>query len=125
VAAERDEPGAGADEYRLRLPATGEEMARAVRDHTLSPPYRFAAATVARLERWATVLPAGSPLVVLDEVSRFEARGEGLDAAVARDRRGAVNYHLRELVPPATSERSSPRTAGSSPSADPRRNRSG
>lgn len=78
VAGERAEPGAGAEEYRLQLLATGEDLAWAMRDETVSPPYRFATATASRLQSWAGTLPAASPLVVLDEFSRFEARGGGL-----------------------------------------------
>jgi energy-coupling factor transporter ATP-binding protein EcfA2 len=78
VAGERAAPGAGADEYRLQLLATGEELTWARRDETLSPPYRFEPATRDRLGRWAGSLAEACPLVVLDEFSRFEARGEGL-----------------------------------------------
>jgi nucleoside-triphosphatase THEP1 len=80
VAGRRRSPGRGAEEYRLQLVATGEELPWAERDETQSPPYRFAAATSARLRDWAAGLPAGSPLVLLDELSRLEARGEGLMA---------------------------------------------
>jgi hypothetical protein len=78
VAGERAGPGAGADAYRLQLLGSGEELAWAVRDEERSPPYRFEAATFTRLQGWARALPVSSPLVLLDEFSRFEARGEGL-----------------------------------------------
>lgn len=78
VAGERVEPGEGADEYRLQLLTTGEELTWARRDERRSPPYRLEPTTFDRLQRWAGTLPGGSPLVVLDEFSRFEARGEGL-----------------------------------------------
>lgn len=78
VASLRAAPGEGATEYRLQLLALGEELPWLVRDVALSPPYRFAPATLNRLESWASALPEATPLVLLDEFSRFEARGQGL-----------------------------------------------
>jgi len=78
VAGDRAQPDRGAGEYRLQFIATGEEVPWLVRDETVSPPYRFNNATRTRLEHWAHALPAGCPLVVLDEFGKFEARGEGL-----------------------------------------------
>ncbi len=78
IAGLRPAANKGADEYRLQLLATGEEMAWQRRDETLAPPYRFDEEAFSRLEAWARALPAGSPLVVLDEFSRLEAEGAGL-----------------------------------------------
>jgi len=78
VAGPRAEPREGAAEYHLQFLATGEELPWLVRDPGLAPPYRFEEPTFERLRAWARDLPAASPLVVLDEFSRFEARGAGL-----------------------------------------------
>jgi hypothetical protein len=59
---------------------TGQELSWAVRDETLDPPYYFEPETEKKLQAWAarlgTLPPA--PLLVLDEFSKFEARGKGL-----------------------------------------------
>jgi len=70
--------GEGAESYRLSMLATGEELPWAEKDPACNPPYRFVPATRQRLHEWAAALPARSPLVLLDEFGRFEARGEGL-----------------------------------------------
>lgn len=77
-AGEHHRVGEGATSYRLSLLATGEELPWAEKDPSCNPPYRFAPATSQRLHVWAAALPAKSPLVLLDEFGRFEARGEGL-----------------------------------------------
>ena len=68
----------GAQEYRLKLLATGVELPWATRDERLSPPYRFDAATFSKLQAWAEGLGLHAPLVIIDEFAKFEARGEGL-----------------------------------------------
>lgn len=78
VAGARTQPDQGAGDYRLQMIATGEELPWLVRDESISPPYRFNAATRIRLEHWAHALPVLCPLVVLDEFGKFEARGDGL-----------------------------------------------
>lgn len=77
-AGEHHRVGEGANSYRLSLLATGEELPWAEKDQSCNPPYRFVPATRQRLHEWAAELPAKSPLVLLDEFGRFEARGEGL-----------------------------------------------
>jgi hypothetical protein len=73
-------PNEGADEYWLRLIGTGQELSWAVRDESLDPPYYFEPETEKKLRTWAarlgTLPPA--PLLLLDEFSKFEARGKGL-----------------------------------------------
>lgn len=80
LAVGRRMPNGGADEYWLRLIGTGQELSWAVRDETLDPPYYFEPETERKLQTWAarlgTLPPA--PLLVLDEFSKFEARGKGL-----------------------------------------------
>jgi nucleoside-triphosphatase THEP1 len=78
AAGERRTPDEGASEYQLRMLASGETLPWAVRDETLSPPYRFNEITFYRLQDWANRLPPATPLVILDEFAKFEARGEGL-----------------------------------------------
>lgn len=78
VAGTRARPDQGASEYRLTLLSTGEELPWAVRDESLTPPYRFEKGTFERLALWAVSLPRETALVVLDEFSVFESRGEGL-----------------------------------------------
>lgn len=78
AAGEHHRVGEGADCYRLSMLATGEELPWAEKDQSCNPPYRFVPATRQKLHDWAAALPAKSPLVLLDEFGRFEARGEGL-----------------------------------------------
>jgi hypothetical protein len=73
-------PNEGADEYWLRLIGTGQELSWAVRDESLDPPYYFEPETEKKLQTWAArlgTLPP-TPLLLLDEFSKFEARGKGL-----------------------------------------------
>lgn len=77
-AGSRRVPEEGAVDYGLRWLASGEVLPWAVRDESLSPPYRFDPHTSERLHAWAEALPAETPLVIMDEFSKFEARGEGL-----------------------------------------------
>jgi len=76
----RRAPGQGANEYWLRLLGTDQELSWAVRDESLDPPYYFEPETEKKLQVWAarlrTLPPA--PLLILDEFSKFEARGRGL-----------------------------------------------
>ncbi len=80
LAVGRRTPNEGASEYWLRLLGTGQELSWAVRDESLDPPYYFEPETEKKLQAWAarlgTLPPA--PLLVLDEFSKFEARGKGL-----------------------------------------------
>ena len=78
AAGARRAPDEGAGEYELRLLATGESLPWAVRDETRMPPYRFDEITYYRLQDWANGLAPHTPLVLLDEFAKFEARGEGL-----------------------------------------------
>jgi hypothetical protein len=78
AAGERRAPDEGAGDYQLKMLATGETLPWAVRDETLSPPYRFNEITFYRLQDWAHRLAPATPLVLLDEFAKFEARGEGL-----------------------------------------------
>ena len=68
----------GANDYKIRFLRTGEELPWAVRDWALTPPYRFDSGAFQRLQVWVTELSPQSPLVLLDEFSKLEARGEGL-----------------------------------------------
>ncbi len=80
LAVGRQTPTAGASEYWLRLIGTGKELSWAVRDESLDPPYYFEPETERKLQTWAerlrTLPPV--PLLILDEFSKFEARGKGL-----------------------------------------------
>jgi hypothetical protein len=80
LAVGRQTPNQGAGEYWLRLIGTGQELSWAVRDESLDPPYYFEPETEHKLQAWAarlgTLPPA--PLLILDEFSKFEARGKGL-----------------------------------------------
>ena len=80
LAVGRQTPNVGANEYWLRLLGTGQELSWAVRDESLDPPYYFEPETERKLQTWAgrlrTLPPA--PLLILDEFSKFEARGKGL-----------------------------------------------
>lgn len=80
LAGERPDPSRGALSYRLRLVGEEGDLPWAERDEGRTPPYRFDAATFARLETWARRLGAGpSPeLLVLDEFGPCEAAGGGL-----------------------------------------------
>ena len=78
VAGARQRAGEGAQEYRLRFLAGGEELPWVVRDETICPPYRFDPSTGTRLQQWAGSLAPRAPLVVLDEFSKFESQGAGL-----------------------------------------------
>lgn len=97
-AGEHPRPREGADCYRLNFLATGEELPWAVRDNACTPPYRFDPVTRQRLLDWASALPAGTRLVLLDEFGRIEARGEGLMVlwpALMRARPGIVVMAVR------------------------------
>ena len=80
IAGKRRAPGAGADEYWLRLLGGDTELPWATRDEALSPPYFFEPGTMEKLQAWAERLrdlpPA--PLLILDEFGKFELRGLGL-----------------------------------------------
>jgi len=78
AAGTRRVPDEGAADYHVRLLATGEELPWAVRDEKRMPPYRFDEITFFRLQDWANGLAPNTPLVLLDEFAKFEARGEGL-----------------------------------------------
>jgi len=78
AAGTRRVPDEGAGDYQLKMLASGETLPWAVRDETLSPPYRFDPITFFRLQEWAGRLTPGTSLVLLDEFAKFEARGEGL-----------------------------------------------
>lgn len=78
AAGERRAPDEGAGDYQLKMLASGETLPWAVRDESLTPPYRFDPITFYRLQDWANRLAPGTSLVLLDEFAKFEARGEGL-----------------------------------------------
>ncbi len=80
IAGQRRAPHVGADEYWLRILGTEQELSWAVRDESLSPPYHFEPETEQKLRTWADRLRAQppTPLLVLDEFSKFEAQGKGL-----------------------------------------------
>jgi hypothetical protein len=80
LAGRRRVPTEGADEYWLRILGTGQELLWAVRDEQLNPPYGFDPATQKTLQDWAARQSTQLPpqLLVLDEFSKFEAKGEGL-----------------------------------------------
>lgn len=80
LAVGRRVPNQGASEYWLRVLGTGQELSWAVRDETLDPPYYFEPETERKLQVWAerlATLPPAS-LLILDEFSKFEAKGRGL-----------------------------------------------
>ena len=79
-AVDRRQHHQGAAEYRLRIIGGEHELPWAVRDETLNPPYSFDPETERKLRLWADGLRARppAPLLVLDEFSKFEARGRGL-----------------------------------------------
>jgi len=80
LAVGRRTPHEGANEYWLRLIGTGQELSWAVRDESLDPPYYFEPETERKLQTWAARLASlpPAPLLLLDEFSKFEARGKGL-----------------------------------------------
>ncbi len=80
IAGPRRAPDVGANEYWLRIIGTEQELSWAVRDESLNPPYYFEPETEKKLRIWAERLRAESPtpLLVLDEFSKFEAKGKGL-----------------------------------------------
>ena len=80
LAVGRRVPNEGASEYWLRLIGTGQELSWAVRDETLDPPYYFEPETERKLQTWAARLRSlpPAPLLILDEFSKFEAKGQGL-----------------------------------------------
>ncbi|MSU46497.1 MAG: AAA family ATPase [Lacunisphaera sp.] len=80
VAGQRQAPDVGANEYWLRLIGTEQELSWAVRDESLVPPYYFEPETEKKLRLWADRLRAAppTPLLVLDEFSKFEAKRKGL-----------------------------------------------
>jgi hypothetical protein len=80
IAGRRRSPEAGADEYWLRLLGTEQELSWAVRDNTAKPPYHFEPETERKLQIWAGRLrdEPPTPLLVLDEFSKFEVEGKGL-----------------------------------------------
>jgi len=80
IAGQRRVPNEGADEYWLRILGTEQELCWAVRDETRHPPYHFEPETERKLHTWAERLRAAppTPLLVLDEFSKFEVKGKGL-----------------------------------------------
>jgi len=78
AAGERQAPDKGAGDYQLKMLASGETLPWAVRDESLTPPYRFDEITFYRLQDWANRLVPSTSLILLDEFAKFEARGEGL-----------------------------------------------
>ena len=80
IAGPRRAPNVGANEYWLRIIGTEQELSWAVRDESLTPPYHFEPETENKLRIWADRLRAEppTPLLVLDEFSKFEAKGKGL-----------------------------------------------
>ena len=80
LAGHRLAPDQGADEYWLRLIGSDQELSWAVRDASLSPPYYFEPETERKLRTWAERLGTmpPTPLLVLDEFSKFEVMGKGL-----------------------------------------------
>ncbi|MDI1336277.1 MAG: DUF2478 domain-containing protein [Lacunisphaera sp.] len=80
LAVGRRVPHEGANEYWLRLIGTGRELSWAVRDESLNPPYYFEPETEKKLQTWAARLGSlpPAPLLLLDEFSKFEAKGQGL-----------------------------------------------
>lgn len=80
LAGHRRAPDQGADEYWLRLIGSDQELSWAVRDESLIPPYYFEPETERKLRTWAERLGTmpPTPLLVLDEFSKFEVMGKGL-----------------------------------------------
>ena len=80
IAGHRRAPDEGADDYWLRILGTEQELSWAVRDETRVPPYYFEPETEQKLRTWAGRLRAEppTPLLVLDEFSKFEVKGQGL-----------------------------------------------
>ena len=80
LAGERRRPHEGADSYWIRIIGSDQELSWAVRDERLDPPYSFEPETEKKLHAWAERLRHLPPasLLVLDEFSKFEARGKGL-----------------------------------------------
>ncbi len=72
--------GRGASQYVLRWLASDDREPFAVRDETLSPPYRIDPDALRRLEEWSETLgmKQPAPLLILDEFGRLEASGGGL-----------------------------------------------
>ena len=79
-AVDRRQRHQGAAEYRIRIIGGEHELPWAVRDEPLNPPYYFEPETERKLRTWADGLRTRppAPLLVLDEFSKFEARGRGL-----------------------------------------------
>jgi nucleoside-triphosphatase THEP1 len=80
LAGRRRTPTEGADEYWLRVLGTEQELLWAVRNEQLNPPYAFDPVTEKILQEWAARQSAQppAPLLVLDEFSKFEVKGQGL-----------------------------------------------
>jgi nucleoside-triphosphatase THEP1 len=78
IAGPRRAAGAGAEDYRLRIITTGQELPWATRDEKFNPPYRLEWQTFENLLDWAAALRPQTPLVILDEFAKFEAQGNGL-----------------------------------------------
>ena len=80
IAGRRRAPDVGADEYWLRILGTDQELSWAVRDENYIPPYYFEPETEMKLRVWAGRLASEppTPVLVLDEFSKFEIEGKGL-----------------------------------------------
>ena len=80
LAGHRAAPDQGAQEYWLRFIGSDQELSWAVRDESLIPPYYFEPETERKLRIWAERLGTmpPTPLLVLDEFSKFEAMGRAL-----------------------------------------------
>jgi hypothetical protein len=80
IAGNRLKPDQGANEYWLRIIGSDIELPWAIRDDALSPPYFFEPGTARKIQAWAERLRnlPPTPLLLLDEFGKFEARGLGL-----------------------------------------------
>ena len=76
---EREAPQKGARHYVLQQIASGKQLPFAVRDGSLTPPYRIDLKALDDLALWAGSLAERHPLslLILDEFGPLEAHGEG------------------------------------------------
>ena len=69
----------GADSYRLKMIASGNDLVYAIRDDSNVPPYVFENETERELQQWAEQIKLGGApsLIILDEFGPREASGKG------------------------------------------------
>jgi hypothetical protein len=108
VAGPRSAPEIGAAAYRLQNVDTEAALDWLERDESLRPPYRFAPGALEAARAWVAAWPQRPGLVVLDELSKFEAAGGGLMAlwpAIAGTRPRLVVAAVRTGLEPAIATR--------------------